>query len=155
MRQRMLWVGAAAFPLHNLSRIEAFRLKPDRSAILLDFLKWLAIAAVVYVAISVTSGGNPPEELRSPLLVITLGLGVFFLARLFTAAKPILAVETAGGSLIAVTLPDMNELLAIAGRIVHAIDHPGAEFTRTVFQISNYNGPVVQQRGNMNTGFRG
>ncbi|MEU9104024.1 DUF6232 family protein [Streptomyces xanthophaeus] len=26
--RRMLWIGSAAFPLHNITRVEAFKVKP-------------------------------------------------------------------------------------------------------------------------------
>lgn len=54
----MLWVGAAAFPLHNITRVEAFKLKPDRGAAFLRFLRWLVVAVLVYVAINVASDGD-------------------------------------------------------------------------------------------------
>lgn len=152
----MLWVGSAAFPLHNLTRVEAFKLKPHRGAAFVSFLKWSAVVAVVYVVLNAVADGDPTTGgSGSPLFVVVLiGLAIFLLKALFEPAKPILAVETAGGSWAVATLPSVDELRAIAGRIVYAIDHPEAEFTAYVHQLTNYNGPVINQNGGMNTGIR-
>ncbi|MGW3951574.1 DUF6232 family protein [Streptomyces sp. NPDC004752] len=154
--RRMLWVGSAAFPLHNLTRVEAFKLKPRRGATLVRFLTWLAVAAVAYAALNVKNGSDASiGESGSPLfLAVVIGLAVYFVIKLFEPAKPILAVETAGGSLAVVTLPSVDELRVIAGQIVYAIDHPEAEFTAYVHQLNNYNGPVFHQNGGMNTGIK-
>lgn len=137
----MLWIGAAALPLHNLTRVEAIKLRPDRN--LVRFLMGLALVAVVY---SVTGW--------TLVLFLLIVLAAFFIAALIKPERPVLVVETAGGSLVLVTLPSVDELRAIAGHIVHAIDHPEAEFTAYVHQLNNYNGPVFNQNGGQNTGIR-
>ncbi|MFI1221511.1 MULTISPECIES: DUF6232 family protein [unclassified Streptomyces] len=156
VRRRMLWVGSAAFPLHNLTRVEAFTLKPDRAAAFARFLKWLALAVVVFVAVNLMGGGDASAgESGGPLLLgAVIGLVAYLLKELFEPAKPVLAVETAGGSWAVTTLPSVDELRVIAGRIVHAIDHPEAEFTAHVHQLNNYNGPVFNQHGGQNTGIK-
>ncbi|MFE9849505.1 DUF6232 family protein [Streptomyces sp. NPDC005576] len=155
VRRRMLWVGSAAFPLHNLSRVEATELNPRRGAALLNFLKWSAIVAVAYVALMAGSDKDPKDSgsLSTLLLVGAIALALFLTA-ILQPAKPILAVETAGGSCAVVTLPSVDELRTIAGLIVYAIDHPEAEFTAYVNQLTTYNGPVFNQSGGMNTGIR-
>ncbi|MER8237527.1 DUF6232 family protein [Streptomyces sp. NPDC094049] len=152
MRRRMLWVGAAAFPLHNISRVQATRYQPDWGAALLSLLKWLLGAVVVYVVLMLLFGGGPESvgEGGGVLLVLLVLLAVFLGRSLFEPTRPILIVETAGGTWMIVTLPDVDELRDIAGRIVHAIDHPEAEFTKNVYQFTQYNGSVIQQTGNKN-----
>ncbi|MER8045349.1 DUF6232 family protein [Streptomyces sp. NPDC094032] len=157
VRRRTLWVGAAAFPLHNLTRVEAFKPKPDRGAAVMRFLKWLAVTVVAFAVIhAVTKGEVGVGADGSPLfLAVLIGLVVVLFKELFEPRKPILAVETAGGSWAVATLPNVDELRAIAGRIVHAIDHPEAEFVAYVHQLNNhYNGPVINQTGSGNTGIR-
>ncbi|MEU9104023.1 hypothetical protein AB0D54_06590 [Streptomyces xanthophaeus] len=89
---------------------------------------------------------------------MTLALLVaLFLKDLFQASKPVLAVETASGSEVVVTLPNMDELRQIAGLIAHAIDNPAAEFSTFVNQVNNttnnHYGPVVNMNdGHHNTG---
>ncbi|MFH9727216.1 DUF6232 family protein [Streptomyces sp. NPDC017254] len=145
-------MGAAAVPLHNITLVEAFRLRPDRGAALLRFLKWLVLVVLVAVGVNVASDG---EASGGPLLLIVLVvLGVLLCKELFQRATPVLAVETAGGSVLTVTLPSVDELREIAGRIVHAIDNPQAEFTAVVQQFNNSNtnnyGPVVNMNGGRN-----
>ncbi|WP_371635337.1 DUF6232 family protein [Streptomyces zaomyceticus] len=153
--RRMLWVGAAAFPLHNITRVEAFKLKPDRGAAFLRFLKWLVVAVLVYVAINVASDGDASvgEEGNPLFVVILIALVVFLLKELFAPARPVLLVETASGSAVLLTLPSMDELRDIAGRIAAAIDNPAAEFSTVVRQFNNNTnnyGPVVNMNGGQN-----
>ncbi|MFB8140624.1 DUF6232 family protein [Streptomyces parvus] len=154
--RRMLWIGSAAFPLDNLTRVEATKLKPQRVATFVSFLKWLALTAVVYVVVNASSGSDARiGESGNPVFVVFLvGLAIYFFKELLEPAKPILAVETAGGSLAVVTLPSVDELRTIAGQIVHAINHPEAEFTAYVHELNNYNGPVFNQNGGTNTGIK-
>ncbi|WP_405870960.1 DUF6232 family protein [Streptomyces zaomyceticus] len=153
--RRMLWVGAAAFPLHNITRVEAFKLKPDRGAAFLRFLRWLVVAVLVYVAINVASDGDASvgEEGNPLFVVILIALVVFLLKELFAPARPVLLVETASGSAVLLTLPSMDELRDIAGRIAAAIDNPAAEFSTVVRQFNNNTnnyGPVVNMNGGQN-----
>ncbi|MFD3992678.1 DUF6232 family protein [Streptomyces sp. NPDC058548] len=153
--RRMLWVGAAAFPLHNITRVEAYRIKPDRGATLLRFLKWLVVAVIVYAVLLAASDAETRTDARDNpgILILVGGLGAFFLLRdLFEPAKPALAVELASGSTVLVTLPNMEELRAIAGLIAQAIDNPAAEFSTVVRQFSNTNnyGTVVNMNGGRN-----
>lgn len=152
----MLWIGSAAFPLDNLTRVEATKLKPQRAATFLRFLKWLALSVVFYVVVIAAADGDARigESVNPVFVVFLVGLAVYFFKELFEPAKPILAVETAGGSLAVVTLPSVDELRTIAGQIVHAINHPEAEFTAYVHELNNYNGPVFNQNGGQNTGIR-
>ncbi|WUQ09524.1 DUF6232 family protein [Streptomyces sp. NBC_00250] len=149
--RRMLWVGSAAFPLHNITRVEAFKLKPDRGAAFLRFLKWLFVAGLVYAAINYASEGEASGG--GVFLVVLIALVVFVLKELFEPARPVLLVEMASGSAVVVTLPNVDELRDIAGLIARAIDNPAAEFSTVVRQFnSNTNnyGPVVHMNGGQN-----
>ncbi|MFF8511416.1 DUF6232 family protein [Streptomyces sp. NPDC015492] len=152
--RRMLWVGAAALPLHNITRVEAFRLTPDRGAALLRFLKWLAVALVIYAVLNGVSDGDAAVGEFGPLLfVVLIALAVYLGRELFAAAKPVLLVEMSSGSAVVVTLPSMEELREIAGLIAHAIDNPAAEFSRTVQQFNTTNnnyGTVINMNGGRN-----
>ncbi len=156
VHRRMLWIGPAAFPLNNLTRVEATKLKPERGVTFVRLLKWLAFTAVVYVFfMAATENEAEVAESGQPMFVLFLvGLIGYFVKVLVEPAKPILAVETAGGSLAVVTLPSVEQLRTIAGQIVHAINHPEAEFTAYVHELNNYNGPVFNQNGAQNTGIK-
>ncbi|MFJ5142143.1 DUF6232 family protein [Streptomyces sp. NPDC088707] len=152
--RRMLWVGAAAFPLHNITRVEAYKRQPDRGAAVLRFLKWFAVALVVFAVVDAGSGGRAGAEANNPGMVIVLiVLAVYLLRELFEKPKPVLDVEMSSGSTVAVTLPSVDELRDIAGLIARAIDNPAAEFSTVVQQInSNTNnyGTVVNMNGGRN-----
>ncbi len=151
----MLWVGPAAFPLHNITRVETYRIKPDRGAAFLRFLKWLLVVALVYAALLGASDAQTRSDLRDNpgiLIVVVVVLAGFLLRDLFEPAKPALAVELSSGSAVLVTLPSMEELRDIAGLIARAIDNPAAEFSTVVRQFNNTNnyGPVVNMNGGRN-----
>ncbi len=149
----MLWVGPAAFPLHNITRVEAFKLKPDRVAALLRFLKWLLVAIVIYAVLNGLSDGEVSigDDSGPLLFVVLVALAVYLGKELFEPAKPVLLVEMSSGSAVLVTLPSMEELRDIAGLIAKAIDNPAAEFSTVVrqFNTNNY-GPVVNMNGGRN-----
>lgn len=157
----MLWVGSAAVPLRNITLVDAFRFQPSRWEAFVSSVKWLIGAALLLAALAYVSqgdaisGGNSNTLLPLALIVLV----VLALAALFKRPKPVLAVETAGGSMILLTLPNMDELRHIAAQIVYAIDHPEAEFTTVVHQYhsnqTNHFGPVVNMNGGRgNTGMR-
>ncbi|MEU2503161.1 DUF6232 family protein [Streptomyces sp. NPDC007863] len=152
VRRRMLWVGSAAFPLRNITRVEALWTKPNRDTPFVGFLKWLAFAVLAYLLLGVVDGGRAWRGAEGGpfLLAAVIGLVVLGLGDLFRPPRPVLVVETAAGSLKVVTLPNMDELRVIAGQIVHAIDHPDADFAAYVGRLRNPNGNVVHQRGGSN-----
>lgn len=158
--RRVLWVGTAAVPLHNIAWVDAFRLKPDWGAAFLRLLKWLFGAFLVYVAIYYASEGEARlgDDGGPAVIVFVIGLVVTF-SELFSSKKPVLVVEMNSGSRVIVTLPTVDELRQIAGRIVDAIDNPAAEFTTIVQKVNNRQtnnyGPVVNMTGGReNTGFK-
>ncbi|MEU3901173.1 DUF6232 family protein [Streptomyces sp. NPDC045251] len=156
--RRMLWVGSVAIPLHNITWVDAFRLKRAWGVAAARLLALLIGAVLVYAALNSAGDGEPRSGENGNLVVVIVVIGLAVVCKgLFTSAKPVLAVEMASGSKVIVTLPSMDELRRIAGRIVHAIDNPEAEFTALVQQYNHTNnyGPVVNMRdGRGNTGFK-
>ncbi|MER5729293.1 DUF6232 family protein [Streptomyces sp. NPDC002138] len=153
---RMLWVGSAALPLHNITLVDAFRFRPSRWDAFVSSLKWLFGAVLLLAALAYVRQGDLITGRNSATLLplALISVVVLALAALFRASKPVLAIETAGGSMIIVTLPNMDELRHIAAQIVYAIDHPEAEFTAIVHQTNHY-APVVNMNGGRgNTGIR-
>ncbi|MFH7596445.1 DUF6232 family protein [Streptomyces racemochromogenes] len=160
---RMLWLGSKAVPLHNIASVDAFKVKPDWGTALLRVLKWLFFGAVLIVATGLVDRLVTGTEVSIGgggfrlLLTVVVVVAATALAGAFRAARPVLAVETAGGSLLAVTLPSIDELRQIAGRIVYAINYPDAEFTVVVkqFHTTNNHGPVaILNGGQGNTGIK-
>ncbi|XIE81038.1 DUF6232 family protein [Streptomyces sp. SBR177] len=164
VRHRTLWMGSTAMPLSNISVVDAFTVKPHVGAALFRVVKWvfLALVALVVIGLAADNGGGRDGAVDlggpGPVLVLLVVAAVAG-QELFAKAKPVLAVETAGGTLSVVTLPNLDELREVAGQIVHAIDHPEAEFTRYVFQYesktSHYYGSTAIVSGQGNTGFKG
>lgn len=158
--RRMLWVGTAAVPLHNITWVDAFRIKHNWGAAAARLLMWLIGAVVVQAAIKSASADEARAGENSSLLFLIAAIGVAVVVKdLLGSAKPVLVVEMTSGSKVIVTLPSMEELRQIAGRIVQAIDDPAAEFTAVVQQVNtghtNYYGPVVHMNsGRGNTGFK-
>lgn len=158
----MLWVGTAAIPLHNITWVDAFRIKPNRGAIFGRTLLWMAaLSVVVAVGLGYTQGESLSSGKNGNLvdLLVLITLVVATLRAVLASRKPVLAVEMAGGSTVIVTLPTVEELRQIAGQIVYAINHPDAEFTAIVNQFNSSNtnhfGPVVNMNGGSgNTGIR-
>ncbi|MFD9301915.1 DUF6232 family protein [Streptomyces sp. NPDC060048] len=158
---RLLWVGEAAYPLSNIVRVRTFVLKPDRGQILLDFLKWLAIAAVILFVLQAVMGESRGDPLAAagPLVVVA---AVALLSQLvFRLTRPdryALTVETAGAAVAVVTLEQRAALRELVGHIVHAIEHPEAEFSvrveRLDVDLRRYHfGDSVNMTGGMgNTG---
>ncbi|MET8724640.1 DUF6232 family protein [Streptomyces misionensis] len=154
VRGRMLWIGAAAVPLRNITLVNPYIDKPDRWSAAGRLLMWLLGIVVIMAGVQAISGGD--TRLGGPLLVLVIAFVCFLGRDLFVSGKPVLAVETAGGAQLVVTLPSLEELRRIAGQIVHAINNPEAEFTAIVHQYSSNNyGPVVNMTGGRgNTGFK-
>ena len=157
--KRLLWVGEAAYPLHNITRVHTFVLRPNRAAAVSDFLKWAVPALVAYIVIRNFMADGALAVLLTLLLVATLiTLGVR-LAKVWTAPNEhVLAVETSSASTALVTLPHPAQLRTLVDYIVNAIEHPEAEFQIRVEKVlvnpKNYHfGDTVNMYGGLsNTG---
>ncbi|MFI7503549.1 DUF6232 family protein [Streptomyces sp. NPDC049687] len=157
--KRLLWVGEAAYPLHNITRVHTFVLRPKRGEAVNDFLKWAAVALVVYLVAMNFMADDSMAVLLTLLLVATLiTLGVR-LAKVWTAPNEhVLAVETSSASTALVTLPNPAQLRTLVDYIVNAIEHPEAEFEIRVEKVlvnpRNYHfGDTVNMYGGLaNTG---
>ncbi|MFH9670797.1 DUF6232 family protein [Streptomyces sp. NPDC017405] len=152
VQRQILWVGSAAVPLRNVSWVEVFRLK--RAWGKAGVYSLLLVVAVLLVSARLDStdggGGSAPNVLvLFPLIVVFVVL--------VWPRKPVLVVEMNSGSRVVLTLPTMDELRAIAGQIVYAIDHPEYEFSAVLQQYNTTNnfGSVVNLNGGRgNTGIR-
>lgn len=152
VQRQILWVGSAAVPLRNVSWVEVFRLKPAWGKVggFLLLLVVLAFLAADQSDFADGGGGHVPGVL--------LAIAFFAVcAVLIRSRKPVLVVELNSGSRVLLTLPNMEELRAVAGQIVYAIDHPEYEFSAVLEQHNTTNnfGSVVNMRGGRgNTGIK-
>lgn len=165
--KRLLWVGEAAYPVHNITRVHTFELRPKRMEAFLSFLKWLAATFVAFVLLQLanengSSGYEDPNESADVLWVLAIGIAIGLVVRLVkdlaAQSEYVLAIETASGSSALVTLPDPNRLRRLVHHLVNAIENPEAEFQvrveRVLVNPKNYHfGDNVNMYGGMfNTG---
>ncbi|MET8944600.1 DUF6232 family protein [Streptomyces sp. NPDC004542] len=136
--KRLLWVGGAAYPLENVTRVYTFLLKPKRREATALFLKRLGIILSVALALTILGGitGILSRDTAGGIVTFVwvgaVAALVFSLIELFSVLTAptnyVLAVETSGPSIAMVTSPDPRQLDALVGSIVHAIEHPETEF---------------------------
>ncbi|MDT6986254.1 DUF6232 family protein [Streptomyces lusitanus] len=143
--RRLLWVGGAAYPLQNITRVYTFTLTPRRKDATMLFLKraalTLALAFGLTIVAALTTIGN--QSLAGGILVLTwlgaVGALVFSAVEMFSVlgapSQYVLAVETSGPSIAMVTSSDPRRLDQLVGPIVQAIENPEAEFQVRVEQL--------------------
>ncbi|MFC0497477.1 DUF6232 family protein [Streptomyces mutabilis] len=150
--KRLLWVGAAAYPLQNITRVYTFTMMPRRKEATLRFLKRTALILSVAFALTIVAGLTAIADSSMAGGILTfVWIGavaalVFSIVDLFSVlsapAQYVLAVETSGPSIAMVTSSDPHQLDRLVAPIVQAIENPEAEFHVEVEQLlvnpSNY-----------------
>ncbi|MEU6245570.1 DUF6232 family protein [Streptomyces sp. NPDC047024] len=145
--KRLLWIGTAAYPLHNITRVRTSLLQPRRRDALVRWLKYTA--GTVSVAFLATlpalplllAPGDPSGGgylLFVWLLAFTAG-GYFFVEamQVWTArSQYVLAIETSSSSAAVVTSRNPQYLDQLVGQISYAIEHPETEFQVTVERLT-------------------
>ncbi|MFF8591543.1 DUF6232 family protein [Streptomyces sp. NPDC015220] len=136
--KRLLWVGGAAYPLQNITRVHTFVLTPRRWEATMRFLKRLAIILSVAFALTILGGITSIASQDAAGTIVTLvWLGsvaaivlslVELVGVLSAASQYVLAVETSGPSMALVTSPAPQYLDQLVGSVVQAIENPEAEF---------------------------
>lgn len=151
--QRILWVGAEAYPLHNIARAQTIKLVPKRG---LALLKAIVLWVVLGVAAAVVTGlpGFGSVTLTSLMAVVVFVLIVVSTIRLIavlsTRTLYALVIETAGTPYRALVSTDGNLVTQLVHRIMDAINNPQAEFQ---LRVENFHvGDKIQQFGNQNLG---
>ncbi|MFF3126108.1 DUF6232 family protein [Streptomyces sp. NPDC057908] len=165
--RRLLWVGEAAYPLHNITRVHTFELRPKRAEAFMSFLKWLGITFVLFVLFQMTNENSPSDGESADgsagtvgllAIAIAIGLVVRLVKDLAAPSEHVLAVETSSASSALVTLPNPDQLRQLVRYLVTAIENPEAEFQvrveRVLVNPKNYHfGDNVNMYGGMfNTG---
>ncbi|MFB6556007.1 DUF6232 family protein [Streptomyces sp. NPDC056405] len=141
--KRLLWVGGAAYPVRNITRVYTFLLTPRRGEATLLFFKRLGIILAVAIALTILGGitglGGDRAAAEGFITFVWIGAVVALvycaavLGSVLTAASHwVLAVETSGASTALVTSTDTQHLNQLVGHVVNAIENPEAEFQVTV-----------------------
>ncbi|CAM5703424.1 DUF6232 family protein [Streptomyces aurantiogriseus] len=143
--KRLLWVGRAAYPLENVTRVYTFMLTPKRKEATVLFLKRVAIILSVAFALTILGGiTGIASQSAAGTIVTFVWLGaaaalvfsvVELVAVLSAPTQYVLAVETAGPSIAMVTSADPGQLDRLVDSIVHAIENPETEFTVRVDRL--------------------
>ncbi|MGW1909887.1 DUF6232 family protein [Streptomyces sp. NPDC002076] len=149
--KRILWIGAAVYPLHNIARVYTFVMRPKRKEAVLRFLRYTAVTMIVgFLAMlpgllaSINAGGGDGNSGAAGYVVfvwIVAALAeIYFLIEmvgvLTAAPQHVLAIETSGASTALVTSQNAQYLDQIVGQISYAIDHPDVEFKVTVESLT-------------------
>ncbi|EFG04231.1 Hypothetical protein SCLAV_p0744 (plasmid) [Streptomyces clavuligerus] len=153
--KRLLWIGGAAYPLHNIARVYTYTLNPRRKEAVLRFFRRVGITLAVTAALTLLGGTIAAlaqgEETPATLLgLMWLASGAFMIYALVDmiavlTAQPhfVLGVETAGASTAVVSGRDHGQLRQLVHLISDAIENPQAEFQVRVERLvisspSNY-----------------
>ena len=155
VEDRILWVGDAAYPLHNIARAQTLKLVPDRAAALRRWLGWTLVWAAIGVAAAVSadyaetqgywsapvvSVGSEVVEPRVLIAVAVLTLvGLHTIRLILVLARRTyyaLVIETAGYPEALLVSPDRPLIEGTVRRIIAAINDPGLPSFRV--SITNY-----------------
>ncbi|MFJ5221664.1 DUF6232 family protein [Streptomyces sp. NPDC088400] len=167
--RRLLWVGEAAYPLHNITRVHTLVLRPKRMEAFMSFLKWLGIIVVAFVLLQMVNansaspydeqaGSDSASTLRVLGIAVVIGLALRLAKEWSAPSQHVLAVETSSASTALVTLPNPEQLRQLVRYLVNAIENPEAEFhvrvERVLVNPKNYHfGDNVNMYGGLyNTG---
>lgn len=150
--RRILWIGAAAYPLHNIARAQTVEIRPDRAGSVRSYLGqvvvWLGLgfagamllgdqgALAAYVAVGLVA-------------ISTIRLGFALSARSYYA----LLIETSGSPQTALVTADRRQVTTIVQQTMEAIDNPSAEFHTQVNHVTNV-GEQYNLSGHGNVGKR-
>ncbi|MEK2493882.1 DUF6232 family protein [Kitasatospora purpeofusca] len=143
--KRLLWVGGAAYPLHNIVRVHAFVLLPKRKEAVLRFARQLVqsltLALLAVVGASFPFGlGEDVEPFKGPALVVALlwaGYGLVEMLRVVAAPPvPVLAVDTAGNATALVGTADQRRLREMVRLLSHALENPEFEVELSVRSLT-------------------
>jgi len=152
--RRVLWVGAEAYPLHNIARATTIRIEPDRMAAVGRFLKSLLILGILTVAAVAVIGradlpsGTRQDAMRGATVFAVVMVAVFvaqLLRVLLTRTYYALVIETSGTPRAVLVSTSAREVGGLVLQIMDAISNPHAQF-RT--QIVNYNSTHIGDRIN-------
>ncbi|GHH90872.1 DUF6232 family protein [Streptomyces capillispiralis] len=113
--KRVLWVGDAAYPLRNVTRVYSVEFKPKRGETFGFFLVGSVIALVV--------ARSEPDALPGCVLAVA-ALLVWLLKVLWSPSKYALVIDTSGTASALVTLPHRERLRQLVDAIVEAVESP-------------------------------
>jgi hypothetical protein len=156
--QRILRIGAAAYPVNNIARVQTLKAVPDVGAAVWSFVKavflWVllgigAVVALKYGGVrgTVTQLQTVPLVIMGALILISF---IVFIARVSGRPLYALIIETSGSPRTALVNPDGKLVTSLSMQITHAINDPYANFTQSVtnyVNIGDHYGDNINQSG--------
>lgn len=138
--KRLLWIGDAAYPLHNISRVFTVTIRPKYRESVLLFLKRTGIALLVFLFLEMlgqlgASGGGFFSFARFAAVAVVIYFAVELVAALQAKPHYVLTVETSGLSTAVVTSRNPEQLRQLANYVANAIENPETEFQVKVESI--------------------
>ncbi|MGW3076125.1 DUF6232 family protein [Kitasatospora sp. NPDC001132] len=143
--KRLLWVGGATYPLHNIVRVYAFVLLPKRKEALRRFARQV-VQALTLALLAVIGAGLPSdigkgvEMFKGAVLTAALlwaGYGfVEMLVVLTSPALPVPAVDTAGNATALIGTADRARLAEAVRILSHALENPETEVALKIRSVT-------------------
>lgn len=158
--RRILWIGAAAYPLHNIARAQTIRIVPNRARAISRYVAQVLVVLVLGAGaiVAIDNAEIPeadPEQLRQLASYVVLGLiamsSLKLLMTLLTRTYYAMVIETAGSPQTALVSTDRAEVTSLVRKTMDAIDNPAAEFHQQVQNITNI-GEQYNLSGKSNVG---
>ncbi|MFD3926548.1 DUF6232 family protein [Streptomyces sp. NPDC058614] len=161
----ILWVGAEAYPLHNIARATTIRIDPNRKAAVWRFIKSVLVLAILTVAATVAiervewPSSNKQDAMRGMAIFVLVLAAVFAVQLLLVLTMRTyyaLVIETSGTPRAVLVSTNAREVGGLVYRITEAISNPQANFrTEITNYYNNHIGDKINQIGGIgNTGKR-
>ena len=134
---QVLWIGAQAYPVHNIARAQTVALKPRRGRAVFRFLGFvllwivLAIAATFAINSSALATQGAGQLSALPFIVAGALILISFIALIRTLATQTLyalVIETSGQPHSALVTEDVVRLREIVKNVMDAINNPQVSY---------------------------
>ncbi|MER5885294.1 DUF6232 family protein [Streptomyces sp. NPDC001941] len=143
VRQHLLWVAGAAFPLNNIARVHTYVLHPRRGAAAGRFFRRLLLTGVVMLVLvflsEATRSSFSSDDTEAWITLAWMGAAGFviweavhLLTVLTAPSRHVLGVDTSGAAAALVSFDDPERLQHLLAELTYALEHPGTEFTARI-----------------------
>lgn len=152
VRQRILWIGREAYPLHNISRTGTVKWKPRVGFLIWNYIKfvllWMLLGGAAAYAVSTYAKSAALATAAGAVVLVIIVLKTIRVARLLGFTFYELTIETAGASRRALLSDNEQVVVDLVFRITDAINNPHAEFQ---VRVENFHvGDNINQHGFIN-----
>lgn len=148
--RRMLWVGADAFPVTNITRVRALSWGTARGPAVSAFVRFMILL------VALTAGGLGAFGVVLVVVAPAATIAVILVSRLVSVLRTktyyVLVIETGGAAHPALVSLDITEVQDLVARITDAIDDPNAAFAIRIENHIAQIGDTINVAGTDNTG---